>query len=266
MKHLLRFLAMSAFILTLFAVVRPAQASCQISSGSFGPSGGTTAFSVPAGHTYLFVFTGVSNGSFSLIGPVNAVISASSGPINWALIDLSSDCKVDVTFFNPGDARLDPRPADRLAVYCNSTTLDVWGVGNDSRGRRLIIFSLADVIAAGAAGLQQSLGSDGIIAVGYYGQNIFGVSWLGGPLNANGQGDFRKTVTCAFTPSLVSNVTSTTSNTTPGACSPSVVVQPGDTLFHIATTHGTTVPVLVRLNNLSDPNRILIGQVICLPG
>jgi 2',3'-cyclic-nucleotide 2'-phosphodiesterase/3'-nucleotidase len=45
-----------------------------------------------------------------------------------------------------------------------------------------------------------------------------------------------------------------------------VVVQAGDTLFRIAVNHGTTVSELVRLNRLANPNRILIGQVICLPG
>ncbi|GEM_PF-3150016 len=266
MKHLLRFVAIFVFALTALTVVRPAQAACQVGAGSIGAGGGSTSFSVPAGHTYLFGYSGVSSGSIPFTGPVSVTVSFGSGPYSWAILDLTINCATSATFFSPGDGRLDPRPADRLAVYCNSTTLDVWGVGNDSRGHRLIIFSLAKVIAAGSTGLQQNLGGDGIVAVGYYGRNLFGVSWIGGPLNGNGQADFRKTVTCSFSPTLISNVTNTTSSTTPGVCSPSVVVQPGDTLFHIATTHGTTVPVLVQLNKLVDPNRILIGQVICLPG
>ncbi|WP_206201849.1 LysM peptidoglycan-binding domain-containing protein [Thermus tengchongensis] len=39
-------------------------------------------------------------------------------------------------------------------------------------------------------------------------------------------------------------------------------VAPGETLFSIARRYGTTVEALVRLNGLSDPNRIRAGQVL----
>lgn len=39
-----------------------------------------------------------------------------------------------------------------------------------------------------------------------------------------------------------------------------IVVQPGQTLSHIAAREGVTVARLVRLNNLADPNRIYAGQ------
>lgn len=42
-------------------------------------------------------------------------------------------------------------------------------------------------------------------------------------------------------------------------------VQPGDTLGDIAFRYGTTVPVLVRLNGLSDPDRLRVGQRLRLP-
>lgn len=42
-------------------------------------------------------------------------------------------------------------------------------------------------------------------------------------------------------------------------------VDPGDTLFSIATRYGTTVDVLVRLNSLSDAENIVVGQVLEIP-
>ncbi|GAC1364533.1 MAG: hypothetical protein NVS4B8_20810 [Herpetosiphon sp.] len=43
------------------------------------------------------------------------------------------------------------------------------------------------------------------------------------------------------------------------------VVRPGDTLTRIANDHETTVDELMADNNLSDPNRIEVGQRLRLP-
>ena len=43
-------------------------------------------------------------------------------------------------------------------------------------------------------------------------------------------------------------------------------VQPGDTLSEIALEHGTTVGSLVNENNLSNSNRIYVGQRLEIPG
>ena len=43
------------------------------------------------------------------------------------------------------------------------------------------------------------------------------------------------------------------------------IVQKGDTLYVIARKSGTTVAVLERLNNITDPTRIRVGQVLRLP-
>jgi LysM repeat protein len=43
-------------------------------------------------------------------------------------------------------------------------------------------------------------------------------------------------------------------------------VQPGDTLARIASRHGTTVAILVAANNLANPNIILVGQQLWIPG
>ena len=43
-------------------------------------------------------------------------------------------------------------------------------------------------------------------------------------------------------------------------------VKKGDTLSEIAAANGTTVAKLVDLNDITDPNHIVIGQVLVLPG
>lgn len=43
------------------------------------------------------------------------------------------------------------------------------------------------------------------------------------------------------------------------------IVRPGESLSLIAQQYGTTVQTLVALNNIADPNRIEVGQVILLP-
>src|SRR5262245_28469395 len=42
-------------------------------------------------------------------------------------------------------------------------------------------------------------------------------------------------------------------------------VQPRDTLFSIARWAGSTVPTLVAINRLDNPNQIHIGQLILIP-
>ncbi len=43
------------------------------------------------------------------------------------------------------------------------------------------------------------------------------------------------------------------------------VVRPGDTLTKIADANETTIDELMTANNLSDPNKIEVGQVLRLP-
>jgi hypothetical protein len=51
-----------------------------------------------------------------------------------------------------------------------------------------------------------------------------------------------------------------------GGCVNTYVVKYGDTLYSIARRFGTTVPTLVRLNGIRNPNLIHVGQILCLPG
>src|SRR5690606_22351296 len=46
----------------------------------------------------------------------------------------------------------------------------------------------------------------------------------------------------------------------------SYVVKPGDTLYQIAQRHGMDVPTLARLNNITDPSQLRVGQTLRLSG
>lgn len=50
------------------------------------------------------------------------------------------------------------------------------------------------------------------------------------------------------------------------ASSGTYVVRPGDTLYKIAQANNTDVSTLVRLNHLSDPSQLRVGQTIKLSG
>ena len=43
------------------------------------------------------------------------------------------------------------------------------------------------------------------------------------------------------------------------------IVKPGDTLTKIADEHETTIDEIMALNNLSDPDTIVVGQQLILP-
>jgi len=44
------------------------------------------------------------------------------------------------------------------------------------------------------------------------------------------------------------------------------VVQRGDTLGEIARNHGVSVATILAANTIDDPNRVLVGQVLTIPG
>lgn len=45
----------------------------------------------------------------------------------------------------------------------------------------------------------------------------------------------------------------------------SYVVRPGDTFYNLAIRYNTTVDAIMRANPGVDPNRLFVGQVICIP-
>ncbi|MFT8832451.1 LysM peptidoglycan-binding domain-containing protein, partial [Liquorilactobacillus ghanensis] len=60
--------------------------------------------------------------------------------------------------------------------------------------------------------------------------------------------------------------TASTGSSSTSSSAASYTVKSGDTLYGIATSHGTTVANIVSLNNLSNPNVIYVGQVLKLSG
>ena len=46
---------------------------------------------------------------------------------------------------------------------------------------------------------------------------------------------------------------------------PTYTVRPGDTLFSLARTLGTTVPAILAANPGINPNQLAVGQILCLP-
>jgi LysM repeat protein len=44
------------------------------------------------------------------------------------------------------------------------------------------------------------------------------------------------------------------------------IIQPGDTFWNLAGQYGTTVEAIMAVNPGVDPNNLLIGQIICVPG
>ncbi len=113
---------------------------------------------------------------------------------------IQSECETRgaKTFFNPGDGRVDPRPGDRVAVYCSADKITVYGVLNDSRGVFLATFSHADLIQAGAAGITKKVEPRGTVIISLSGTSSFYVRWTGGPAAATGVKSFAKAFTCAL--------------------------------------------------------------------
>ncbi len=52
----------------------------------------------------------------------------------------------------------------------------------------------------------------------------------------------------------------------PAEAGATYVVQAGDSLSRIASRHGVTVAALSAANNITDPNRIRVGQKVVIPG
>ena len=69
---------------------------------------------------------------------------------------------------------------------------------------------------------------------------------------------FRADVSKAMTPAQV--------KPQPPVSGKTYTVVKGDTLSEIAQKYGTTVDTLVQLNGIKDPNLIVVGQVLKLPG
>jgi len=80
--------------------------------------------------------------------------------------------------------------------------------------------------------------------------------WL--PKFGKSMDTFRADVSKAMTPAQV--------KPQPPVSGKTYTVVKGDTLSEIAQKYGTTVDTLVQLNGIKDPNLIVVGQVLKLPG
>jgi hypothetical protein len=210
--------------------------------GSFGPFLGQRIITPAiqgAPYTANVTLNGGTPGAAIIIEVFESFSTPNSILINGQ--SLPVDCAADsgAVFFEPGDGRVDPQPGDRLAIWCNTTAnppaLDIWSVGNDSRGSRLTTIIFADLLktgnsmyaelkaklaamlrqpspnqaeldklydefrqAAGQVTLVRNLGSNGVLSITVDAQNRFVVAWTGGPYGANGQGSFLKIFKCEF--------------------------------------------------------------------
>lgn len=79
------------------------------------------------------------------------------------------------------------------------------------------------------------------------------------------------TPTATFTPTVTPTATATTEigiipvDQPQGTPTNTYTVQRGDTLGRIATRFNTTVEAFARLNGITNPNRIFVGQVLIIP-
>jgi LysM repeat protein len=73
------------------------------------------------------------------------------------------------------------------------------------------------------------------------------------------------TSTPTNTPAVVIVVTATPGAIPPPTSNNTYVVQPGDTMFRIATRYNTTVAALAQLNGIVNPNVIRVGQRLVVP-
>jgi hypothetical protein len=193
-KHLLRLFLIAAVVATVFtfAAVRPAAAAGCTVLDVIAIPGYPFYFHVTEGHVYSLYRNGVF---------VVSVTYHSTGQAGWVFADTSHYVLIDTSvvcgvFFNPGDGRVDPRPGDRVVAYCGATTLDVWGVTNDSVGHRLFTFNKADLVKAGASGILKNVEPMGSVFAAVSAEGVYTVQWFGGPAGATGTKDFAKTFTC----------------------------------------------------------------------
>jgi hypothetical protein len=155
-------------------------------SERLAPPGGTTtgdilkwtstAFFIPSGERTV--------SSITFRCSTGQVIATSSGGLEGT------------QFFNPGDARMDPRPGDRIAVYCNQKNqVVVYGINDgesaDRSGFLLAVFKVNDVRAAGDNGMTKNLGENGTVSISLM-KGWYWVSWNGGKFGATGTDTFTK--------------------------------------------------------------------------
>jgi hypothetical protein len=119
--------------------------------------------------------------------------------------------------FNPGDGRIDPLTGDRLAVYCNVSSVSVWGLDAENQGFGLTSFSLDELQSNKAVTHVTSEGKVTLkmdsAAVQHWGYNLdtdttlslitdtgaqYHITWIGGQFGADGSAPYVKTFSCTY--------------------------------------------------------------------
>jgi len=171
---------------------------------------GPVTFTALVGSTPIGTANGVVSGTratvtipFNQTVPDGTVITVVAGPGVVATGACNSSTPPKVTWFDPGDLRVDGWAGDRLAVYCpNDKTIGVIGIGANGNGAGVAVFNVAQVIQAGKPGWSAPLRSFvdpkvdlGVVSIQIMpgdGVTSIYIAWNGGILNATGQGDFKK--------------------------------------------------------------------------
>lgn len=194
------------------------------------------------------------------------------------------------------DGREDPRPGDRVILYCRAGFVEVWGSDNTGNGVFLANLNYADMLTEGGTTQNTNVGQ----VVGFADSSGFlTVRWIGGPYHASGFGDFSKQVTCDGVIGLTVPTSGTTTDTTvptttatgtqitvtqqvtidgttttqtqtvttdTGTCTgDTYTVRAGDNLFRISLRFGVSLNALAACNNIGDISLIYAGQRLVIP-
>jgi len=163
------------------------------SSGSFNlfgvlPPGANTGGT----NTYTYVETDfVSVAGIPLGGETVTIVCNAGVLISFSSTKFGPGGGSSGQFFHSGDERVDPRPGDRLAVYCNQKSqIVVYGVDNgqidSKKGFLLAVFKHADVKAANDRGLIKNLSENGTLSISLI-KGWYWIAWNGGKFNATGK-------------------------------------------------------------------------------
>ncbi len=120
--------------------------------------------------------------------------------------------------FSATDGRISPKTADRVAVYCHDTSVDVYGLDPLSNGHYLTTFTTAELTSGQTAVHNVSLGTVSLVLdampVTHFGfpiqesttQSIiadvgtqYHITWVGS-YGADGSTPFVKTFSCTYLP------------------------------------------------------------------
>jgi hypothetical protein len=121
--------------------------------------------------------------------------------------------------FNSTDGRISPTTADRLAVYCHDSSVDVYGIDPLQSGHYLTTYSFAELTSGKNVVHNVSLGEVSLnldaMPQTHFGFPIleattpsiitdvgtqYHVTWTGGTWGADGSTPFVKTFSCTYLP------------------------------------------------------------------